>query len=291
MAKNSTSDRRSAAREKARQIAQAQAKREKTAKTVLYGGIGVVVVAVIAIVVVLLVQAAKPQASPNTYVSGGVTLVESGSGLEAVAPKDPKGDVPAGLPSYDTAELPSNAANIDVYLDFQCPLCKNFEDLNGDAVANLVKSKKASVTYHPISILDAQSGGNRYSTRAANLASCVADSGQADKFVDFIKAMFANQPEEQSGGLDDNAMLAIAQKGGIDVNAKVSGEDGKTVTNCVNDETFSKNVEKSTQDALSDGLQGTPRILVNGKEVDAQVWGDKNTFATELLKATGDIKG
>ena len=55
MAKNnSADDKRNRARENARQIAANQAKKEKTAKTILYTGIAVVVVAVLAVVLSLI---------------------------------------------------------------------------------------------------------------------------------------------------------------------------------------------------------------------------------------------
>ncbi len=51
----------------------AQAKKEKTAKIILYSGIGVVVVAVAVIVTLLVVQSARPANPPANYVAGGVS--------------------------------------------------------------------------------------------------------------------------------------------------------------------------------------------------------------------------
>lgn len=63
---NSAEQKRNRARENARQIAAAQAKKEKTAKVILYSGIGVVVVAVAVIVTLLVVQSAKPATRRRT---------------------------------------------------------------------------------------------------------------------------------------------------------------------------------------------------------------------------------
>ena len=78
-------ERRQAAREKARQIAQAQANREKRAKTILWSGIAVVVIAVIAVIVVLIVQSSRPAVGPVSMVNGGVTLAKGDSGNTVVA--------------------------------------------------------------------------------------------------------------------------------------------------------------------------------------------------------------
>lgn len=290
MAKNlSSDDRRQAARDKARQIAQAQAKREKTAKTVLYSGIGLIVLAVIVVIVVLLVQAARPAPGPSAYSDDSLTLVKGDGGVKAVGAKDGK-DVPEGLTPYADSGIAQDAPVVKVYLDLQCPSCKGFEEANGGTLEKLVKDGTIAVQYQPVAILDQASGGNKYSSRAANLTACVADSGQGDKFFPYLKAMFAGQPEENTNGLDDAAMLANAAKGGIDVNAKIHEDSSKTVADCAKDQTFGKYVENSTQAALKDGLQGTPRVEINGKDVDSQVWSDPNAFATEVLKAAGKIK-
>ena len=85
MAKNNSGDnRRNQARENARQIAAAQAKKEKTAKTILYVGIGVVVVVVAAVVGVLIFQQSKPGITPANYVANGVSMAKDG---DVVPPK------------------------------------------------------------------------------------------------------------------------------------------------------------------------------------------------------------
>lgn len=42
---------------------------------------------------------------------------------------------------------------IDVYEDFQCPVCADFEKLNGDYLESLITDKKATVVYHTLSFL------------------------------------------------------------------------------------------------------------------------------------------
>ena len=46
---------------------------------------------------------------------------------------------------------------IDVWEDPQCPICKNFEDANGDYIESLVRDKKATVRFHVLSFLGDES--------------------------------------------------------------------------------------------------------------------------------------
>ncbi|MCK1801725.1 DsbA family protein [Brevibacterium sp. R8603A2] len=290
MAKNSSSaaDRRQAAREKARQIAEAQAKREKTARTVLYTGVGVVVVAVIAVIAFLIYQAAQPTPGPKNYSAGSITLASDGESVQAYGAKGASGDdAPADAPAFTESGLPDTAPVVTVFMDFQCPGCAGFEQANGQTLDKLVEEGTIAVEYQPVAILDAQSQGNEYSTRAANLMACVADSGQAGTYMDLTKILFENQPGEGQTGMTDEQLLGFAEEAGVDTSAATTVEDGATVQQCVENVSFDKFVENTTQDALSNGLQGTPRVLVNGEDTDS--WQDPQGFATELLTAAGEI--
>ncbi len=291
MAKNSSSaaDRRQAAREKARQLAEAQAKREKTARTILYTGVGVVVVAVLAVVIFLIVQAAQPTPGPKNYTAGSITLASDGEQVQAYGAKGAEADdAPADAPAFSESGLPDTAPVVTVYLDFQCPGCAGFEQANAGTLGKLVDEGTIAVEYQPVAILDASSQGNEYSTRSANLMACVADSGQTDVYMDVMKTLFDNQPAQGANGMTDEQLLEFAEQAGVDTSAPTTTlEGGPSVQECVENVSFDKFVENTTQDALSDGLQGTPRVLVNGEDTEA--WQDPEAFATELLTAAGEI--
>jgi protein-disulfide isomerase len=285
MAKNSSADdRRKAAREKARQIAAAQAKRDKTAKTLLYSGFAVVIVAVIVVVTVLVVRSNAPVDSPKAMAGGMIAVAPDGKDtFKAVAPKDADGkDVPEGLTPFKDSGIPDSAPTVKVFMDFQCPACNSFEQTNG---ANLIKwagEKKIALEYYPLGLLDDQSLGNKYSTRATNAAYCAVDSGQGGKFPEMAQALFAEQPEEQSNGKTDDELKAMVKKGGIDLDAKLATDPEKTVSQCITDQTFGKYVGKATQDALNDGLSSTPRIQVNGNDISD--WSDPSKFAEAVAR-------
>lgn len=288
MAKHpSANDRRANAREQARQIAAAQAKKEKTVKTVLYTGIAVVVVAVIAVVGTLVWQSSRPVAPPQNMVSGTVAFAAGDDGLQAVQPQgEEEGADVSALPTAAEAGADDGAAVVKVYLDFQCPGCKAFEDTNGDTLTRLAEDGSIIFEYEPVAILDRMSGGNEYSTRSSNMISCIADSGQTDLIPEVSLALFAQQPGEGETGMEDDQLLSIAESAGVDLDAAVNVEDSATVRDCVTNVGFDRYVENSTQNALNDeGLEGTPYITIDGEPYTGD-WADREAFAADLIRAS-----
>ncbi|GAA1931460.1 hypothetical protein GCM10009689_08390 [Brevibacterium antiquum] len=286
MAKNNSGDnRRNQARENARQIAAAQEKKEKTAKTILYVGIGVVVLVVAAVVAVLIFQQSKPGMTPANFVGGGVSIAKDG---KVVQPKQMPDGEESDLPTPADAGAKENAATVTVYLDFQCPGCKAFEDANTPTLEKLADEGSIVLEYKPVSILDRMSSGNEYSTRSANLAACVIDS-QPETVRDFFPAMYAQQPEEQGNGRTDEELLKVAEDAGVDTSKKLQSDPEQTVKSCVTDQSFKDFVEKTSTQALDNGVEATPWVLINGKKTDKT--SDPQALTLEILKATGEIKG
>ena len=117
---------------------------------------------------------------------------------------------PAVTATIDTANGSAITLNpgatkvIDVWEDPQCPICKNFEDANGDYIESLVRDKKATVRFHVLSFLGDES------VRAANASFCAADEGQ---YLDFHHALYAVQsPLENSGFWSNEKLISIGAK-------------------------------------------------------------------------------
>ncbi|MGV2820330.1 DsbA family protein [Brevibacterium casei] len=281
---NSAAEKRNRARENARQIAAAQAKKEKTAKIILYSGIGVVVVAVAVIVTLLVVQSARPANPPANYVAGGVSLAKGGTVVQPM--NMPEGEE-SSLPTPAEAGVKENAATVTVFIDFQCPACRAFEETNASTLNKLVEEGTIVLEYKPIAILDRFSNGNEYSTRAANLAACVVDS-QPEKAGALFEALFAQQPEEGTSGRTDEELLKVASDAGVDTSKALNSDPEQTVESCVTDQSFKKYVTNSTQEALDSGVDATPWVLINGKQTEQT--GDPQSLAIEILKATGEVQ-
>jgi len=170
----------------------------------------------------------------------------------------------AGL-TYNTAATPV----LDVWEDFQCPACANFEKVNGQTLHDVVTSGKAKVVFHILSFIGPES------VILANASGC---ADQVGKFLDFHSYLYAHQLTENSGFWGNNSVIAAAKAAGI-TEAKFA--------ECVNAGTYSKwvqNIEKNGQDQ---NINQTPTVRINGKELDRAtgIYGDKALFTAALTAA------
>ncbi|TFC16363.1 hypothetical protein E3O19_07370 [Cryobacterium algoritolerans] len=253
-------DRREQARESARLMREEQHKRDKRKSLFLRGGIGAGLLAVAAIVVLVIVNSVGPAVGgPANMASDGILLTGNGSVIKATPTKALAAD--AKPIATDRTAL-TKTANIAIYVDYLCPYCGQFEATNGAQIASWVTAGNATLEFHPISILDSNSAGSKYSTRAANAAACVANY-RPDDFLAVNTALFARQPKENTAGLTDAALASLV---------KTAGVTDKKVDSCITDRTFASWLGTATKRALAGPLpdadikkvSGTPTVLVNG---------------------------
>ena len=145
---------------------------------------------------------------------------------------------------------------IDIYEDFICPACGNFEKTAGATIDQLVAAKKVTVQYHPIAILD-RASSTEYSTRAAAASAAAAQGG---KFAEYHKALFANQPAEGSAGLDDAELIELGRSVGL---------TDQAFADAVNNGTYEAWATKVTDTSASRGVNQTPTVLVGGKALES----------------------
>ena len=144
----------------------------------------------------------------------------------------------------------TNVPVVDVYEDFQCPICQQFEKMNGDYLESLITAKKATVVYHTLSFLGPDS------IRAANAGACAAAQG---KFLDYHRTLYANQPAENSGAWTNLALTILGPAAGI--------TDSKFGT-CVAGGKYADWVTNVANAGAKANVNATPTIFVNGKELD-----------------------
>jgi protein-disulfide isomerase len=157
---------------------------------------------------------------------------------------------------------------IDIYEDFMCPICHEFENTSGATLKQLVTDHKVTVRYHPIAILDRASNGTEYSTRASAAA---AAAGAEGKFVEYHQVLYDNQPEENSDGLDNAKLIALGKSAGL---------TDAAFTDAVSSGKYQAWATKVTDTASAKGVSQTPTVLVNGKQL-------ANPTPAELEKAVG----
>jgi protein-disulfide isomerase len=175
------------------------------------------------------------------------------SGVEVSAPtRVPRGATPEG----DGIVLGGGAVRVDVYIDFQCPFCKRFEERAAGRLSRLVRDGAVHFVYHPMAFLDALST-SAYSSRAAAASGCASDGG---KFAAYKDALFLNQPPEGGPGLSDHELLQLGRMVGL---------TAATFGACVARRTYLPWASFVTEAAVARGVSGTPSVFVAGVPVPA----------------------
>lgn len=175
---------------------------------------------------------------------------------------------PAGV-KYPVAEQgdtivtgnPKAPVTINIYEDFMCPICGQFEKLYHPRLAQAAADGKAKVVYHPVSILDDLSAPRGYSTLAAGAVFCAA---KADIFPRFHDSLFAAQPTEGGAGWTRAQLEQLGRSLGA----------GDSFASCVQSDAGPRmTAATDTASKYISGLRpdhrfGTPSIVVNGAIVD-----------------------
>lgn len=278
----SKSQRRDAARVKAKELRVSQKKKDRRNRVFLQGGIGIAAIAIVVLVAVIIVNSIKPAGpGPKNMASDGALI---GEGMVTVL-------TPAlqpGAKARPSEPDPTGAvANIRIYVDYLCPLCGDFEAANTEQIAQWVDTGAATVEIHPVAILTSKSAGTKYSLRAANAAACVANYSP-DGFFAFSSELFVDQPEETSPGRSNEEIKGVVKKAGVST-ARSS------IDTCIDEGTYESWVKSATDRALEGPIPnssmksiiGTPTILVNGKPYTGSL-DDPKEFASFVQQALGE---
>ncbi|SDH30123.1 DsbA family protein [Agrococcus jejuensis] len=208
---------------------------------------------------------------PANMASHGVLQTDEG-----VASTSQAGPTPTPVAATDVGDR----VHVVAYVDLLCPYCGLFFAANGRYLEDAVAAGDVALEIHPVSFLDGQSQGTQYSTRAANLVAAVA-SLHPEATPAVIRALFADQPGEQTTGHSDDELLAIAAE---------AGAQSEALTVAVTTIAFAPFVEAST-DAATDTslpgqtvpLTGTPTVIVDGQIVQDAT--DEATFEAAVEAA------
>ncbi|HEY0575645.1 MAG TPA: thioredoxin domain-containing protein [Pseudonocardia sp.] len=197
---------------------------------------------------------------PSTSMIIGVLVVllfagAVGFGVYRAQHKAGTGAVPANAIASGVPVGQANAPNtIDIYLDFQCPVCRQYEQQSGATLDNMISTGTARVVYHPVAFLDRFSS-TQYSSRASAASGCAA---QAGVFPQYVKLLYANQPPENGNGLPESQLISLGQQAGA----------GPDFASCVSANTFAGWTAALTDAASKAGIDATPTVQVNGKQID-----------------------
>lgn len=196
-------------------------------------------------------------------VGGGFWLQQRGADLPPAIPVAAPGPAYPVAAHGDTVMIgkPAAPVTIDVYEDFLCSGCGQFEQLYGAQLEAAAAAGQARVAYHPVAILDEYSEPEGYSTLAAGSALCAADAGIFPRFHD---SLYDTQP---LGSGPAWSAAQLQQLGG----ALGAGPDFARCVATDHDERITRATEQARQmlsERRPDGRFGTPTVLVNGAIVD-----------------------
>lgn len=251
----SKQERREAARERARQLREAQERREKRNRMLLIGGV---------VVFILLVALA-------------IYAIIAGSGTK---PLEDVGEAPAGATETGAIPVGANGAGtvnegtpeLDIYVDYLCPYCAQFEMINGQDIIDMVEAGEVTANIHPVSFMDRSSDYTGFSTRGAQATAVVAELAP-EKLLDFHLALFEAQGPGGGVELTNSQIVAAGRDAGL----------SSEVTDHFGGENFKDWVLAATGQARSDGVTGTPTILINGEEF--QEWTTPGALAEAIAAA------
>jgi protein-disulfide isomerase len=154
-----------------------------------------------------------------------------------------------------SAEAP---VTITLYEDFHCPHCADFEEQFGPTITQAQETGAARVELYPMSFID------EGSVTAANAMACAAEAGFGQAYY---LGLFANHTLQWS----DPQLIELA--------TKVGGSPSEAFKTCVSRRAHADWVSSINAAADANGVEQTPTMLINGKEVDLE------TLTPEALKA------
>lgn len=190
-------------------------------------------------------SAGPPEADTST-----ITLPSFETSLPYSQTPTPGGDILLGDPNAPV--------EIVIYSDYQCPFCARFF-LNDESKVreDYVASGKANLIYKDLAFLGEES------TNAALAANCAADQGKFWEYHDALFTVETLDNKENSGNLNKDLFLAIADKLGMDKSAFES---------CFDSKKYAGEVDSDMAEAQNDlSKLSTPSTLVNGELVQGAV--------------------
>ena len=247
------------AREKAAEARAAAEAADKRRRLIINVSIG----AVLVVVVAALVGGAWITSQNNKNVTQ--------PSADAAAPA---GAFPADSPYKFGVEWSDEVTGkpvLEIWEDFQCPACRDFEAVFGPTLQKIADSGDAQVIFRSTSFLDGNFPGD-HSKRAAAAYGCAVDAGKGEEYH---SVLYANQPETEGDGWTDQQLLSFAEQAGI------TGEAKTTFDKCLTDRTYVTWAVNGTQAMQEAGVSGTPSLYLNGVEVSNE---DRAT-PEALLKA------
>lgn len=210
------------------------------------------------------------QVWPNNMASGGVLFTEGAIPATSDPLKwgaDPVEEAPGVSSGASNGDAP---VSVTVYVDYRCPHCMMFEQVNGPTLDYILETGQATVHVKPVRFLDARASETEYSARAATLLACTV-SHQPEAAWNIHRALLTPgvQPGERTPEHDNDTLLHIATQANGALNDEVTScvETGEYMefVRSMNDWAFTHPMPGATDES---SLSGTPTVIIDGAVIE-----------------------
>jgi protein-disulfide isomerase len=160
-------------------------------------------------------------------------------------------------PSIPTAPAQNNAGRVlgqasapvtlDMYSDFQCPICRRAELTLRGLASKYIDTGKAKVVYHNFAFIGPESEW------AAQAAECANDQG---KFWEYASYLFDHQTGENVGAFSRENLKKFAGELKLDTTA---------FNACFDSNKYASLIQQENNEANSRNITSTPTFYVNGQ--------------------------
>lgn len=206
-----------------------------------------ITVAIVAVVVILIAAAGwgvKSMSDSNTKQQ------------DVVVPKALSEGENAGMDFPGTTPAADGAPVVEVYEDFLCPHCGDFESSTGALLKQQADAGAITLRFHPMTIMDgvAEEGPAH---DVMNAAVCAAEEQGIEAFWDMHSALFAKRYYEGGANPSASDLAAVAEDAGVaDIEA------------CIRSGEFVPWLNEARETAKERGVSGTPTVFVADEKVE-----------------------
>ena len=153
----------------------------------------------------------------------------------------------------------TGAPVVELFFDYQCPICKQFETQFGTTLDDMATKGEIQLIYRTMTFLDNKLRND--SSLKAGIAAACADNAGA--YSAYHNAIFAGQPTNEGTGYTTQ-QLRVDFAG----TAGITGDKLTGFQQCYDSRTTQSFVEGTNEKAAADGVNSTPTIMVNGTKLD-----------------------
>jgi len=253
--------RREAARLEAQRQAELSAAQDARSKRIIWSILG----ALVAVLVAAVLLVARPWDRPVLDVAPDFPAVPLSQVENVPANTLENGGFIITPTGGTTSVLNPDLPTLDIYFDYHCGWCYQFERINLENIRELAANEEANIVLHPVAILDRATPRTHYSTRSVAAAGWIAQYAP-EHFLDFHAIIFDNQPNEAGGDMTNAQIAALAEQIGVSPEVAAGIADGTAA------QTFGQWVSSLTAATLmrpevmnTSGGFGTPTVVLNNE--------------------------